>query len=687
MATIREELVLKDLFSSTFSNYIKMAQQSNANTKQLNATLNETTKIARLQTATNNTAAASLRRQTAEQNLAAAAARRQTAEQNTAAATARKLTAEHNAAAAAARRQTAELKLLNTQTQATSTQTIGLTTSIRGLVGAFAGLSAVKGLVTLSDDVSAITARLDMMNDGLQTTAELNEMVYQSAMRARGSYIEMGNFIAKLGTLASEAFDNNQELVLFAEQVNKQMALSRTTTGEAQAAMLQLSQALSSGRLQGDELRSIMEQVPMLAQTIAKHLGVSVGEMRNLASEGKITATVVKNAVLGAAQETNAAFEDLPMTWGQVWTMAKNIAIKALNPVLKLISALANNIEIVAPLVIGLGSAFLVFKIAANWTRIATAATAAYHFVVNLLSVAFGVLRGSTAAASAATMMFNSALLASPITWIVLGVMLLVAALYAVVAAINKAKDTSISATGIIFGAFYALGAAILNTFVIPVQNKIAALVNFIGNVFNDPIAAIKMLFYDLAISAIGHIQNIAQAIEDLINKIPGLEVNITSGIDNLYNKVKTARENVKNASEWKEYVKAWDYIDMGNAFKAGYAKGEGLGNTISNWGSNLFDGYSIEDIATDTGDIADSAKAIESAVNMAAEDIKALVDIAERRYVNKINLTAQTPVINIQGQNTGNTAADRQNLADTIRDVLVEQLSAGSLQSTARAY
>lgn len=614
MATIREELVLRDLFSSTFSNYIKMANNAANATKELTQAIRNTTQ--------------SLQSQSVAQSSA-----------------------------------TTEMQQQISTMQTAKTQTVGLTTSIRGLVGAFAGLSAVKGLATLSDDVSAITARLDMMNDGLQTTAELNDMVYQSAMRARGSYIEMGNFVAKLGTLASEAFNSNQELVLFAEQVNKQMALSRTTTGEAQAAMLQLSQALSSGRLQGDELRSIMEQVPMLAQTIAKHLGVSVGEMRNLASEGKITATVVKNAILGAAQETNAAFEDLPMTWGQVWTMAKNIAIKALNPVLKLISALANNIEIVAPLVLGLAGAFAVYTIAANGAAVAAKIWAAAQAALN------------------AVMALN------PVFLIIMGVILLIAIIYAVVAAINKAKDTSISATGIIFGAFYALGAAILNTFVIPVQNKIAALVNFIGNVFNDPVAAIKMLFYDLAISVIGYIQNIAQAIEDLISNIPGLEVNITSGIDNLYNKVKTARENVKNASEWKEYVKAWDYIDMGNAFKAGYAKGEGLGNTISNWGSNLLSGYDMEDIATDTSDIADSTKAIESAVNMAAEDIKALVDIAERRYVNKINLTAQTPVINIQGQNTGNTAADRQNLADTIRDVLVEQLSAGSLQSTARAY
>lgn len=638
MATIREELVLRDLFSSTFSNYIKMANNAANATKELTQAIRNTTQ--------------SLQSQTVAQSSA-----------------------------------TAEMRQQISTMQTAKTQTVGLTTSIRGLVGAFAGLSAVKGLVNMSDSLSSITARLDMMNDGLQTTVELNEMLYQSSLRTRSSYLDTANFVAKLGNLAGDAFSSNQEIIAFAEQINKQIVLSGASSMEASAAIYQLTQGLSSGVLRGEELNSVIEQTPMIAQTIAKYMGVTVGEMRELASQGDVTASIVKNALLSVAEQTNAAFEEMPMTWGQVWNMATTIAIKALNPVLKFINILANNISIIAPLVIGLGSAFLVFKIAANWTKIATAATAAYHFVVNLLSVAFGVLRGSTAAASAATMMFNSALLASPITWIVLGVMLLVAALYAVVAAINKAKDTSISATGIIFGAFYALGARILNTFVIPVQNKIAALVNFIGNVFNDPVAAIKMLFYDLAISVIGYIQNIAQGIEELIGTIPGLKVNITSGIDNLYNKVKTARENVKNASEWKEYVKAWDYKDIGNAFKAGYAKGEGLGNTISNWGSNLFDGYSIEDIATDTGDIADSAKAIESAVNMAAEDIKALVDIAERRYVNKINLTAQTPVINIQGQNTGNTAADRQNLADTIRDVLVEQLSAGSLQSTARAY
>ena len=563
-------------------------------------------------------------------------------------------------------------------------QTSGLVSELRGLAGAYLGIQGVRALTGLSDSMTSITARLDMMNDGLQTTEELNRMIYESAQRSRGSYQQTANLVAKLGTLAGDAFSSNQEIIAFAEQLNKQMALSGTTTQEAQAAMLQLTQGLASGTLRGEELNSVLEQTPMIAQSIAKYMGVNTGEMRELASEGAITAGVVKSAMFAMADEINAKFEQMPMTWGQVWTSMQNTAIQALQPVLNAVNWLANNLSVIGPIVAGLAASFVVFQVAAHWTQIAAAAAGAYHFVVNLLTIGFGVLRGSTAAASAAVMTFNSTLFASPITWIIMLVGVLIGLLYAGVAAFNKLTGSSVSATGIITGTLATLAAFVFNSVLVPIQRGFASFANFLGNVFDNPVASVKLLFYDMALTVLGFIQNVAQGLENLINKIPGVEVNLTSGIDSLYNKIAQGAQTIRSESGWKEYVKAWDYKDLADAFSGGY-----------NWGSNLFSGssqtsaldYTNTPTYSQVSGIADSVKGIEKSVNMSEEDIRALVDVAERRYVNNVNLTAQTPVITINGANTGRTAADRQNLANAIRDILIEQVSSGAARTTARAF
>lgn len=592
--------------------------------------------------------------------------------------------AEQAAGATSTARQ-ATVRFSQSQTEAVRT-TSNLTGTLRNLAGAYLSIQGVQRLANLSDTFTQADARLKLMTGSASAAAQAQNEIFAAAMRSRGAYTDMVGTVAKLGTLAKEAFTGGtSEIVAFAEQLNKQMVLSGTGPQQAKAAMLQLTQGLSAGVLRGEELNSVLENTPMIAQTIAKYMGVTTGEMRALASEGKVTAEIVKNAILDAAKDTDEAFKQMPMTWAQVWTMAQNIALRALRPVLTGISWLANNIQIVGPAVLGLAGAFAVFQVATHWTKIAAAATAAYHFVVNLLSIGYGVLTGNTAAASAATMVFNSALLASPVTWVVMGVMLLVGALYAGVAAYNKFTDSSISATGIIAGSFMVLYAAAMNNFVIPAQNLFAAFANFLGNLFNDPVAAVQVLFLDMATTILGYVSNVAHGMEDLINKIPGMSVNLTSGIDNVYDMVKGASQSVKDESGWKEYVKAWEYKDYTTAFTTGY-----------NWGANFnpFGGS----ISTETGlaeypaydelaSIADSVKGIEKTVSMTDEDLKSLVDMAERRYVNNINLTAQTPVINVNGQNTGNTAADRQNLAAAIRDILVEQRAAGSVRTTARAF
>lgn len=676
MGNIREVLAIEDKFSAGLGAYIKMMEQSGAVTK-------ETTAAAKMAAQQARVYQSALRVQTAEQRLAAAQAKAQTASIRAAAAAEKEAERQARAAAKAQKEH-------NQSMESGSGSAGRLTAALKRMAGGYIGLQGVKGLLQMSDTLVSTTARLDMVNDGLQSTAALNNMIFASANRARGSYTEMSAMVSKLGLLAGDAFGSTQEIVAFAEQLNKQMAISGTSTMEGQAAMLQLTQAMASGVLRGEELNSILEQTPMIAQTIANYLGVNVGQMQEMASEGAITADIVKNAMFAAAEETNAKFEEMPMTWGQVWTKFQNYATMGLRPVLLGLSWLANNIAIIGPLVLGAGAAFAIFQVAANWTKIATVATAAYHGAVTLLSIGYGVLTGNTAAASAATMVFNSALLASPITWVLMGLALIVGALYAGVAAYNHFTGASVSATGIIAGVMSMLGAHVYNT-VAFMYNGFAIFANFIGNVFNNPVAAVKVLFYDMAQTVLGYLLNIANGIEGLVNKIPGVTVDLTSGVESWINNLGAKSAAVKESSGWKEYFSPMEYKDYGSAFSSGYDKG-------SNFFSNIFGGgvgadpgnfsaggASLGDINDKLGGIGKDVGSIKKSVDMSKEDIKLMVDMATQRYVNKINLTAQTPVITVNGANTGNTEADRKAMADVMALILQEQLAAGSAKSTAR--
>lgn len=659
MAQIREELILTDKFTAPFTKYLDQAHAAAASTKELKDAAARAAAQNQILSTSFTAAGAEARAMAAQQQAAAAAS---------------------NATAAAARAESAQIRLAKTkqkelddQQKQLESSTASLIGKVKSLVAAYAGMQAIQGLVTLSDTMTQTNARLDMMNDGLQTTAELNQMIYESAQRSRGSYQATADMVAKLGNLAGDAFNSSAELVDFAEQLNKQITLSGASTAGAEAAMLQLTQAMSSGMLRGEELNSILEQTPTIAQSIAKYMGVSTGEMRELASEGAITAEVVKNALFDAAEETNAKFEEMPMTWAQVWTSAKNTAIMAMQPVLDVINAAVNNLDILIPIVATAGAAFAVFMLAANWTKICTAAT-------TLLTNAQKVL---------------NAVMATGWGIPLIAIVAVVGALYILVAAYNKVTGATVSATGIIAGLFFALGAQVLNTCVVPVQRGFATLVNFIGNVFNDPITSVKVLFYDMAITVLGYIRSLVGGIEDLINAIPGVQVSLTSGINGIYNSLQANREAAIAAGSYKEYVKPMEYFDLGDSFQYGYNKGAGLASSLSGFFSSssatstsLSAVPTYDEVAgTTLDDISKSTSGIEKSVAMSDEDLKSLVDVAERRYVNRINLTAQTPVITVNGQNTGNTEADHRSLANTIRDILVEQVSSGSTRSTARAY
>ena len=322
MAVIREEMVLADRFSATFNRYLGMLRQSSS------ASTAATAGQRQFEAASGKTQDALVRMAGAALDAASAMGG----------------VDESTAQAAAAGEQAARSQdKMNRSMRQGVGAAAGLESRLLSLAKAYLGLRTAQKFVELTDTFTQTTARLERMNDGLQTTAELQNMIYQSAQRSRGSYQEMADMVGKLGTMAGEAFDSNTELVAFAEQINKQFALAGTSGQGMQAAMLQLTQAMSSGVLRGEELNSVLEQAPTIAQTIAKYMGKTMGEMRELASQGQITATVVKNAIFDVADKTDKAFEKIPLTFGQAWTMAGNAAVKAMQPAMKRLTDLLNS--------------------------------------------------------------------------------------------------------------------------------------------------------------------------------------------------------------------------------------------------------------------------------------------------------------------------------------------------------
>lgn len=538
----------------------------------------------------------------------------------------------------------------------------GLLSIIKKVAIAAGGIAGINKVLNISDELASTKARLNLLVDDGGSVTELEQKIMASAQRSRASYLTTAKAISQMGLMAGDAFANNDELIAFTETLNKAFVNVGAGTQQIEAATLQLTQAMASGVLRGEELNSVFENAQPVIQAIADYLGEPIGKIRTLAAEGKITADIVKNSLLMAADDINAKFESMPMTWGQVFTKASNIALQVIQPLLNGINWLADNISIIGPAVLALAGAFAVFQIAAHWTEIAAAATAIYHGVVNFLSIGFGILTGNTAAASAAVFTFNSALLANPIVWVVMLIMILIGALYAAVAAVNKFKGTSVSATGIIAGAFAVLGAFLINSFIVPAQNGFARFANFIGNVFNNPIAAVEVAFYDMFLTVLGYISKLAHAIEDVINKIPGVTVDITSGLDNFYAGIEKAQQKVKDESGWVEYVKKMDFIDYSDAASAGYKFGQGIDDKVSGFfggGLDSIDAFNMgnawDGIYGNTADTAANTAATAEALDVAEEDLAYLRDIAEREAINRFT----TAEIKVEQHNENHISKD----------------------------
>ncbi len=601
---------------------------------------------------------------------------------------------------------------LNQEIEAGTDRANGLMGAIRGAVAAYATLHTLSSALSLSDQLVSTTARLDMMNDGLQTTQELQDMIFLSAERARGSYQATADAVSKLGLMAGDAFGSSEEIIAFMEQVNKQFRIAGTEAAGIDAAMLQLTQAMGSGVLRGEEYNSILEQAPNIIQAIADYLEVPKGELKDMAAEGAITADIVKAAMFAAADETNAKFESMPMTFEQIWTSFENTALMAFQPVLERMNEIGNSEAFqgivdnaITALSVVAGLALEVFDLlvagaqllADNWSWLSpiiygvAGALAVYYGWQMLCAVATGIM-------GAAQAVLNAIMSANPIMIVVLAVIALIAAFYAAVEAVNHFTGSSVSATGIVCGAFMVAAAFIGNLFVTLINfvidvfvllwNFIAAFANFFGNVFTDPVGSIARLFFDLVDCILGLLESLASAIDtifgsNLAGAVSGWRDSLGGWVDGTFGQGEEIMAKVDASSLHLgrfEYKGAWD---------AGYSFGQGIDESIAGFdpaslfGTNIPDpsgytdlgsyGAGLEGIGSGVEDIAGNTGAMADSMEITGEELKYLRDIAEQEAVNRFT-TAEVK-IEQTNHNTIKNGMDLDGIMSGMTDMMNEAI------------
>jgi len=624
----------------------------------------------------------------------------------------------------------------NQEISAGTQQANELTNTIKRAVAAYVSIQSVGKALNISDELVQTTSRLNMMNDGVQTTAELVNMVYAAAQDARGSFSQMADVVARFGNNAKDAFSSSEEVVAFADLIQKQMTIAGASTQEAANAELQLSQALGSGVLRGDELNSIFEQAPNLIQNIADYLDVPIGKIREMAADGELSADVVKAAIFSAADDINSKFNEMPMTWGQIWQSMQNTALIAFQPVLQRLNDLANSeafqtfiqgaIEAMATLA---NILLNVFEVAAsvgafigdNWSIIAPiiygviAALGAYLAIMGIVNAITAISAAIDATKAAADALaagqtflwtvqqygLNAALAACPITWIIVLIIALIAIIFAVCNAIAKMTGIANSGFGVITGGvnvviqfFKNLGLTVANI-ALGIGNAIAALASNMMTAFHNAICNVQSWFYNLLSTALSVIEGICSA----LNKLPFVEFDysgISSAADDYAAKASEAAGNKEDhqsiSDAFNEGFTTFDAFQDGwasDAFNAGAAWGDGIADKVSNFSlSDVFGQTDIPNVGDYTsgfndaiansgvgdsiGNIDDNTGKIKDSLDVTEEDLKYLRDIAEQEAINRFT-TAEINVDMSGMQNTVNSGDDIDGFMTKLTDSVNE--------------
>ena len=574
---------------------------------------------------------------------------------------------------------------------------------IKSFIGLYAGIQTVRMGLDVSDNISQTTARLNMINDGKQTTDQLQQAIFQSAKNSRAGFLDTANVVSKLGLLAPQAFNSNMETVKFSELMAKSFKVGGASTQEQTSGMYQLTQAMASGKLQGDEFRSIMENAPLLAQAISKYTGKSIGELKDMSKEGLITSDVIKNAVFTMSDEINTKFNSIPMTFGDVVTQIKSNAVNSFMRISSTMSGIFNSerfqgfidgvssfinkafvminwlikgismvgtvlYEIWGPIqpilvtVLGLLAAYkLVMGFIAVKTAIASGIATIYNLALLAKQTMLGAVSVALAQATAAQTGLNLAILTCPITWIIAGIALVIAAIYGVVAVFNKITGKAVSATGIIVGVFYWMGGLIYNiiaatwnrlaqTFV-SIYNLGVSIAEFFANVFKHPIRAVAHLFANFINFLIDKVKFLGSIIDTICgtNVVGRLETVQTAIGDWVNEKVGGNEITLKRMDATQVMM---DRVGLKDMYNKGYEKGANFSlfgkNAETGIDTNTEFGNSTNPEVAKSNDllknIDKNTKKAGDMLDLSHDEISYLRDLAEREAINRFT-TAEVKV------------------------------------------
>ena len=630
-----------------------------------------------------------------------------------------------------------EQQKFNNSIRGGSNSANGLLSTIKKIAVAAGGIAGINKVLNISDELASTKARLNLLVDDGGSVDVLEQKIMASAQRSRSAYFDTASAVAKLGLNAGNAFNGDMDQVIaFMEQVNKQFVIGGATAQEQSNAMIQLTQAMAAGALRGEELNSILDGAPGIARAIEKYMGIAEGSIKTVAQEGKVTAEVVKNAMFAMADETNAKFDSMPKTWAQIWVDMKNQALSMFAPILTKINQLGNSAKfqkvttglinglaavanvassaldiliavasvfvdnwgIIQPLVLGIAAAMLLYNGYLITNNAITAISNAQKGIAAVKAYAAAAANTTLAAtekaeamakasATAAQYGFNAALLACPLTWILLIIIAVIAAIYMIVAAINKLTGSTISATGIICGAVAVAGAFVLNCAIGVLNAIIQALwtifvapflgiVEWILNVCNGGFNSFGDAVANLIGQIIGWFLNLGKVVTTIIDAIFGTDW--TSGLESLQSAVTSWGKN-ENAITLDKNAPTIDYrATYSGAWDAGYDFGQGIDDKISGMfdasgmdSMGAFDlSNTLDGIYGNTGDTAANTAVTADALDIAEEDLAYLRDIAEREAINRFT----TAEIKVEQHNENHISSEMD--IDGIMDAWTENFA-----------
>lgn len=507
------------------------------------------------------------------------------------------------------------------------------------LVKTAVGLTAVKKGMDLTDVYTNTNARLGMITNSLAEQRILQNDIFAAANRARGSYTEMASAASKMRMLAGDSFGSNQEAVAFTELLTKSLKVSGAGTAEQNSAFLQLTQAMAAGRLQGDEFRSVMENAPMVANAIAQYMGKSKGELKELSSQGLITADIVKNAMFQAAGDIEEKFNTMPMTFRDVGTMMLNSFLETFGGGFEKVSGMLNSSSFGQ--ILDGWNAGLSF-VSGGFNKLVDAIVAGGPIVQTFFSVAIimaGLWASKMFLAAGATMLAHWPLL------------LIVGVIGMVIMALNSAGvsfSTTFSFVGGLLGTFYALGYNIVAS----LWNLFVSFAEFLANVFTNPLASIVNLFVNMSISVLNVIKSIAEAIDAVFGS------NLAGAVGQFISRGQNFADGFKDSNYVSLDAFRMDSKSTIGAIQGGLNAGKALGGFVGNWNFSGISGINPDAGGTDysqfftTGNpavVKGTGKGGAVKVEADSEDIEWMRKLAERDYVARIAQNTLAPNIRVE--------------------------------------